>query len=54
MFTPKLYYFNIPGKGEAVRTMCTYAHFPFEDIRVSRDEFVAMKEAGKLPFGQVG
>ena len=23
-----------------------------EDVRVSRDEFMVMKESGKLPFGQ--
>lgn len=50
---PKLYYFDIPGKAEAARLACMYGDFPIEDIRLSRDEFLAMKEEGKLPFGQV-
>lgn len=41
---PKLYYFNIPGKGEAIRLACTYSGYAIEDIRVTRDEFLAMKE----------
>lgn len=53
MATPKLYYFDIPGKAEAARLACQYANFPIEDVRLSREEFLAMKEAGKLPFGQV-
>lgn len=53
-FTPKLYYFNIEGKGEPIRLACAYARYPLEDIRFkSRDEFIAMKEAGKLHYGQV-
>ena len=53
MSTPKLYYFDIPGKAEAARLACQYAGFPMEDVRLSKEEFLAMKEAGKLPFGQV-
>ena len=43
-FTPKLYYFDIPGKGEAIRLSCAYAHFPLVDVRPSREEFIQMKE----------
>ncbi|CAM9153105.1 unnamed protein product, partial [Ectocarpus fasciculatus] len=53
MSIPKLYYFDIPGKAEAARLACQYAGYPIEDVRLSREEFLAMKEAGRLPFGQV-
>lgn len=53
MSSAKLYYFNLPGKGEAIRLACAHSAFPLEDIRITRDEFIAMKESGKLPFGQV-
>jgi glutathione S-transferase len=50
----KLYYFNIKGKGEPIRLFCAYAGLELEDYRfVSFDEFAAMKESGKLAFGQV-
>ena len=31
----------------------SYAGFDFEDIRLTRDQFVEMKEDGTLPYGQV-
>jgi prostaglandin-H2 D-isomerase / glutathione transferase len=49
----KLYYFNIPGKGEAIRLACAYGDVPLEDHRMHADEFVELKKAGKLAFGQV-
>lgn len=50
----KLYYFDIKGKGEPIRLFCAYAGLELEDHRFgSFDEFVAMKENGKLAFGQV-
>ena len=49
----KLYYFDIPGKGEAIRLACAHSGFALEDIRITRDQFIALKESGKLPFGQV-
>ena len=50
----KLYYFNIKGKGEAIRLYCQFAGLHLEDVRFSnRDEFHAMREQGKLAFGQV-
>lgn len=52
-FVPKLYYFNIPGKGEPIRLACAFAGYPLEDIRMDRSEFLAMKESGKLKYGQV-
>jgi prostaglandin-H2 D-isomerase / glutathione transferase len=32
---------------------CAYGNVPIDDVRVDRDEFVRMKEEGKLPFGQL-
>lgn len=50
----KLYYFNIKGKGESIRLICAYSGLKLEDYRFSsRDEFLAMKEGTRLPFGQV-
>ena len=49
-----LHYFNISGKGEPIRLCLHYAGLAFDDHRfASRDEFKAMKESGKLRFGQV-
>lgn len=49
----KLLYFDIPGKGEAIRLVCAYASLDLEDARVDREKFLAMKYAGQLPFGQL-
>jgi glutathione S-transferase len=49
----KLYYFNIPGKGEAIRLACAYGEVPLEDVRMHANEFHDLKVSGKLPFGQV-
>jgi len=49
-----LYYFNIPGKGSCIRLLCKYCGLNLKDYRFSsRDEFIKMKESGKLTFGQV-
>jgi glutathione S-transferase len=50
----KLYYFDIKGKGESIRLICAYSGLKLQDHRFeSRDEFKAMKEGSRLPFGQV-
>jgi prostaglandin-H2 D-isomerase / glutathione transferase len=50
----KLYYFNIPGKGEPIRLLCVYGGLDLEDYRMqSSDEFLQLKAEGKLAFGQV-
>jgi len=50
----KLYYFDLKGKGESIRLICAYSGLKLDDHRfVSRDEFLAMKEGSRLPFGQV-
>lgn len=42
-----LTYFDIPGPAEAIRLTFYIAEVPFEDQRVSRDEFAKMK-SGEL------
>ncbi|KAJ1423502.1 hypothetical protein B484DRAFT_451869 [Ochromonadaceae sp. CCMP2298] len=49
----KLYYFDIAGKGEAIRLACAYGNLPLDDIRLDRDGFDALKTSGKLSFGQL-
>lgn len=50
----KLYYFDIKGKGEAIRLLCAFAGLELEDYRFgSRDEFNTLKADGTLAFGQV-
>ncbi len=49
----KLYYFNIPGKGEAIRLACAYGGIPLDDFRMHPNEFHDLKISGKIPFGQV-
>jgi glutathione S-transferase len=50
----KLYYFDIKGKGEPIRLICAFSGLELEDYRFStRDEFLAMREGTRLPFGQV-
>ena len=46
---------DLAGKAEASRLIATYGGIDLEDIRFkSRDEFIAMKTSGELPYGQVG
>eukprot|EP00981_Chlorochromonas_danica_P016029 scaffold15255_cov179-Ochromonas_danica.AAC.3 len=49
----KLYYFDAPALGEIIRLVCHYGNLPWEDVRLSIEEYVTMKESGKLAFGQV-
>jgi len=50
----KLYYFDIPGKAEALRLALKYSKIPFEDYRFKgMAEFLEMKTSGELMFGQV-
>lgn len=50
---PKLLYFNIAGKGEAIRLAFHYGNIKFEDHHFKEGEFMKMKESGELQFGQV-
>jgi len=49
----KLYYFNIPGKGEPIRLACAYGGVELDDFRMHANEFHDLKVSGKLAFGQV-
>ena len=49
----KLYYFDIPGKGEAIRLICAHYKIPLRDVRLTPDEFAELKKEGKLKFGQL-
>ena len=49
----ELLYFDVAGKGEAIRLACSYARLPFRDIRLTQEAFREKKESGELPLGQV-
>lgn len=50
MPTYKLYYFNMKGRGEAIRLIFAQAGVPFEDYRFKEGEWPTYKE--KTPMGQ--
>ena len=47
----RLVYFDFPGRGEAIRDAFRIGAIPFEDERVSMEEFRARRARGDLPFG---
>ena len=47
----KLTYFDFRGLGETARFIFAYAKIPFEDIRISREQWPALKP--KTPFRQL-
>ena len=49
----ELLYFDLEGKGEAIRLLCNDANLPLKDTRLSFDKFKEMKESGALLYGQV-
>jgi hypothetical protein len=42
-FVPRLYYFDVAGKAEALRLACVHAGLAFEDVRLSREQFRALQ-----------
>ena len=42
-FVPRLYYFDVAGKAEALRLACVQAGLAFEDVRLSREQFRALQ-----------
>lgn len=49
----ELFYFDIPGKGDAIRLVSAYAGLGLVDNRISRETFVEMRDSGELKYGQV-
>lgn len=49
----ELLYFDIPGKGEPIRLFCKYIGLQFKDTRLSRDDFISLRDQGKLAFDQL-
>lgn len=49
----ELLYFDIPGKGEAIRLLCKHAGVPLKDTRLTRPEFEALRGSGALLFNQL-
>ena len=49
----KLYYFDIEARAEAIRLALVLGDVPFEDIRLSREEFGKKKAEGFFKFGQM-
>jgi len=47
----KLYYFPVRSRAETARLLLTYGGTKFEDIRISIEQWPAMKE--KMPMGQM-
>ena len=48
-----LYYFKIPfWRAEVLRVSLYISNIPFEDVRISRDEFINMIKTGFLPNGK--
>lgn len=50
---PTLHYFNTYGRGEPARMAFWKAGVEFNDNRVMGEEWKALKESGKLPYGSM-
>lgn len=46
---PKLTYFNLTGLGEPIRLMLAYGNIKYEDYRISKEEWAAMKPGLEWP-----
>ncbi|CAD5228033.1 unnamed protein product [Bursaphelenchus xylophilus] len=50
----KLYYFDARGRAEPARLILNYAKIPFEDVRVSKEEWEKVKgDKTRFPYGQM-
>ena len=50
---PTLHYFFLYARGEPIRMALWKSGIEFTDNRVTGDSWTALKESGKLPYGQV-
>lgn len=39
----KVYYFNVKALGEPLRFLLSYGNLPFDDVRITREEWPALK-----------
>uniref|UniRef100_A0AC35ET66 Glutathione S-transferase n=1 Tax=Panagrolaimus sp. PS1159 TaxID=55785 RepID=A0AC35ET66_9BILA len=56
MVAYKLYYFDLRGGGETIRLIFHYANIPFEDCRISLEDWPKIKPTtptGKVPYLEV-
>ncbi len=51
--TTKLTYFDIYGRGEAIRLLLAHAKVDYEDNVITREQLADLKASGALEFGQV-
>lgn len=49
--TVRLYYFDIYGRGDTIRMILTYSGTPFDDNRVTPEEWALMRTTGMAEFG---
>ncbi|EDV25618.1 S-crystallin 4 [Trichoplax sp. H2] len=49
----KLTYFNSRGRGEIIRYLFALSDTPYEDLRLSSEEWAKQKAGSKAPFGQL-
>ena len=49
----ELWYFNARGRAEPIRMMFVVSGTEYEDHRVKREDWTAVKATGDLPFGQM-
>ena len=50
---PTLAYFDVYGKGEAIRFLLSHAKADYNDVRVPSADFQRWKADGSLPAGQL-
>ncbi len=46
-----LYYFDLYGRGEAIRMLLNHAKVQFKDTRLDNWEFESFKNSGKCEYG---
>ena len=49
----KVYYFDIYAKAEPIRMLLNHAKVEFEDVRMTQEQWPAIKQELNLEFGQV-